>query len=286
MALSEERIVQPAASMAAMLTASLSIALGASLAKFQMFPLVGAEGATGLRGLSAALLLLVFVRPWRGLPARDKLIGYAAYGCTIAIMNLLFYMALQRIPFGLAVAIEFIGPLAVTVFSSRRAIDFAWIALAAAGLLLLLPIREHSGSLDPAGIGFALGSAFCWAIYIILGKRLSAGNGLEAVSYAMLFSALVTVPYGLAHAGAGLFGWQALALGLSVGALSSALPYCLQMYALRRMPKNVFSLTLSMEPAISALAGMALLGEFLSLSQWVAVACIVIASFGATRAAS
>ncbi len=282
---SEERIINPVVPMSAMLGASLSLALGSSLAKFQLFPLVGPEGATALRGLFAALLLLAFVRPWQRVPTRRELFGYALYGATIGIMNLLFYMALRKIPFGIAVAIEFTGPLAVMVFSSRRPIDFAWIALAATGLLLLLPIWSGAPDLDPAGIAFALGAAACWAFYIILGKRLSTGNGLEAVSYAMLFSAFITVPYGLHETGSALFGWQALWLGLFVGALSSSIPYTLQIVALKRMPRRVFSLTLSMEPAVSALAGMVVLGEFLTLAQWIAVGCVVTASFGATYAA-
>src|SRR5690606_13827024 len=127
--------------------------------------------------------------------------------------------------------------------------------------------------------------AFCWAIYIIVGKRLSSGNGMQAVAFAMVFGAAVTVPVGLAQAGAALFTWHALALGLLVGALSSSIPYSMQILALKRMPRKVFGLTLSMEPAASALAGMALLGEFLTPGQWIAVACVVTASFGSAYAA-
>lgn len=276
----EERISSPVVPLSAMLGATLSIALGSSLAKFQLFPEVGAEGATALRGVFAALLLIAFIRPWRFRPNRRELLSFAIFGGTIGIMNLLFYMALRTIPFGIAVAIEFTGPLAVTVLSSRRPLDFLWIALAAVGLVLLLPISDGAERLDPVGIAFALGAAFCWAIYIIVGKRLSSGNGIQAVAFAMIFAAVVTVPFGLAHAGASLFSWHALGLGLLVGALSSSIPYTLEIVALKHIPRKVFGLLLSMEPAVSALAGMAILSEFLTMAQWLAVACVAVASAG------
>lgn len=276
----EDRITNPFVPLSAMLGATLSIALGSSLAKIQLFPEVGAEGATALRGIFAALLLIVFIRPWRFRSSPRQMASFAIFGCTIGIMNLLFYMALRTIPFGIAVAIEFTGPLAVAVLSSRRPLDFLWIGLAALGLALLLPIWNGAAALDPIGIAYALGAAVCWATYIILGKRLSSGNGMQAVAFAMIFAAIVTVPFGLAHAGASLFSWHALGLGLLVGALSSSIPYTLEIVALKHIPRKVFGLLLSLEPAVMALAGIVILGEFLTMAQWIAVACVAVASAG------
>ena len=197
-------------------------------------------------------------------------------------MNLMFYMALRDIPFGLAVAIEFSGPLAVAIYYSRRALDFVWLALAVLGLALILPLGGNASGLNlsPVGIACALGAAVCWASYIVLGRRLGHIPSGQAVSLGLLCAALVVVPFGVAEAGLKLLTPSILLFGLMVAAISSALPYSLEMLALRRLPPATFGIALATEPAIAALMGMLLLSEHLTLTQWTAIACIMAAAMG------
>ncbi|MDQ2083403.1 EamA family transporter [Xanthobacteraceae bacterium Astr-EGSB] len=256
--------------------------VGAAVAK-SLFPLVGVEGMTALRvGLSAVILIAV-CRPWRGHRLRAGGLDVLVYGFSLGLMNLLIYSAFQYIPIGIAVAIEVTGPLAVVLFSSRRAVDFLWLALTVAGLSLLLPIEQASAALDPRGLALAFGSAACWAVYIVFGKRLSARlpSG-EAVALGMAVAALLTVPIGIGAAGTLLFAPHVLALGAAVALLSSVLPYLVEMAALARLPRKVFGILVSSAPAIAALAGFAVLGERLTLTQWLAIACVMAASAGST----
>jgi inner membrane transporter RhtA len=256
--------------------------VGAAVAK-SLFPLVGVEGMTALRvGLSAAILAAVW-RPWRGRMLRAGGRDVLVYGFALGLMNLVIYCAFQYIPIGVAVAIEVTGPLAVVLFSSRRAIDFVWLALTVGGLSLLLPIEQTTTALDPRGLAFAGCAATCWAFYIVFGKRVSARlpSG-EAVALGMAVAALLTVPIGFARAGTALFGAHALALGLAVALLSSVLPYLIEMAALKRLPRKVFGILVSAAPALAALAGFAVLGERLTPTQWLAIVCVMAASAGAT----
>ena len=264
------------------LGAMVSVNVGAAYAK-HLFPLVGSAGVTAVRVGLAAILLLAFWRPWRtSLPrlTRRDMFNILVYGAMLGGMNLLIYGAFAYIPIGVAVAIEVVGPLAVVVLASHRARDLAWVACAAAGLWLLAPTRAGAAPLDPAGVAYALAAAFCWAMYIVFGKRVSTLQGGQVVAWGMAVAALLTVPVGVAQAGAKLFTPAVLAGGLLVALLSSILPYSLEMMALKRLPRQVFGILVSAGPAVGALAGFLVLGERLSAAQWLAIALIVVATGG------
>lgn len=263
----------------ALLTSMVALALGTSLAK-QLFPLIGAQGTTTLRLGFSALVLLLATRTWRHrLPRQDWWV-VLRYGVTLGVMNLMFYMAIRTIPFGVAVAIEFCGPLAVALFSSRRRIDYLWIACAVAGLLLLLPIRGAAGSLDPAGVLFALTAATCWAGYIIFGKRTQHLHAGRTVALGVATGALVVAPVGLVHAGASLFAPQVLLVGLGAAVLSSAIPMFLEMKALRGLQAGTYGVMTSLEPALTATIAFVTLGESLTWAQWGAIVLTVVAAMG------
>ncbi|CAO4176227.1 EamA family transporter [Methylorubrum populi] len=266
----------------ALVVGMVSIQSGAALAK-GLFPVVGAAGVTTLRVSFSALILLAVWRPWRRGPERSEIGAIALYGAALGLMNLLFYLALRTIPLGIAVAIEFTGPLAVALAGSRRGLDFAWIALAVLGLGLLLPLGE-ADRLDPTGAALALGAGLCWAAYIVFGQRAGRAGGGRAVSLGMAVAALVVAPVGLAEAGTDLFTPGPLGTGLIIAVLSSALPYSLEMFALTRLPRPAFGVLMSLEPAVASLAALALLGERLNPVQAVAIGCIVAASAGITLA--
>lgn len=268
----------------AILASMVSVNAGAAWAK-HLFPLVGSQGVTAVRVGLAALIMLAIVRPWRNPPARRDALNLLVYGLMLGCMNLLIYGAFARIPIGIAVAIEVVGPLGVVVLSSRRVRDFAWVLLAAFGLWLLAPVHEGVAPLDPAGVAYALGAAFCWAMYIVFGKRVSHLNGGQAVAWGMLAAALFTVPVGVAHAGGSLLLPTVLAGGLAVAVLSSALPYSLEMAALARLPRRVFGILVSAGPAFAALAGWVVLGERLTGMQWLAILLVILACGGAAATA-
>jgi inner membrane transporter RhtA len=271
---------------AAVLGSVIALGMGTSMAKQLLFPALGAQGTSALRvGFSALVLMCVF-RPWRFSLSRPQWAAIARYGLALGLMNLLFYMAIRTIPFGLAVAIEFIGPLAVAVTGMRRKLDAAWIVLAVVGLALLLPWQGLDQALDPLGVAYALGAAVFWAAYIVYGKRAGQLPGSAVVAWGMGFAALVVVPVGALHAGDALLAPQLLAIGLGVAVVSSAIPISLEMFALQRLPKETFGVLTSTEPAVAALLGWLLLAERLTLSQWLAIACIMGASIGCTIAAS
>lgn len=268
--------------MLAILGAVTALGLGTSWAKHSLFPVVGAQGTTAVRVGFSALLLLLFWRPWRWALSGADARTVALYGAVLGAMNLCFYMSLRTIPFGIAVAIEFAGPLAVALFSSRRPLDFLWVLLAAAGLALLLPLGHDVSTLDPAGVLFALAAAVFWATYIIFGKRASHLHAGHSVSLGLFVAALVVVPVGVAHAGGALLSPVILATGLGVALISSAIPISLEMVALKRLSPQAFGIMASMEPAVAALLALALLGEYLSAMQWLAIALIVAASVGSS----
>ena len=257
----------------------VAFCVGTSFGK-QLFPQVGAPGTVSLRvGFSAILLLFAF-RPWRQPIARSDLFAIMRYGAAMGLMNFSFYMAIRTIPLGLAIAIEFLGPLSVSLLHSRSPAHFAVVALAAAGLAMLLPLGGVNHALDPVGVAFALCAGTCWALYIIFGKRVGHIPGGQGVALGMATAALVVVPIGVADAGTALLAPSAIAIGLGTALLSSAIPYSLEMVALKRIPARSFGIMMSLEPAAGTVAGAVLLGEHLSVIQLLAIALVVGASVG------
>jgi inner membrane transporter RhtA len=271
-----------AAAVASLVVAMASFQAGASIAK-QLIPAIGAPGTTALRLGLSALIVCVIQRPWRSLPSRSSLGVILAYGLALGTMNFVFYMALRTIPLGIAVALEFTGPLAVAVAGSRRRTDFLWIALAILGLLFLLPLTPTQDSLDPVGVAFALAAGVCWALYIIFGQKAGRAHGPSASTWGMLIAASFTVPLGLAFAGRGILSPAILPMGFAVAVLSSAFPYTLEMIALRQLSTTTFGTLMSLEPAVAALAGIVFLNERLTATQWLAIGAVMIASMGTVR---
>jgi len=269
----------------AVLISILSVQAGATFGK-HLFPLVGAEGTTALRQGFAALMLMMVFRPWQGGPARKDWGVLLLYAVIMGVMNLTFYMGIARVPLGIGVAIEFLGPLTVAVLTSRRAIDFVWIACAALGLAVLLPWRGGAGALDMLGVFWCGVAGVCWGLYIVIGQRVSDRiHGGKAVALAMALTTVFTVPIGVVTAGAALWSWQVLPWGIAVGLLSSAIPYTFEMAALKHMPAKTFSLMMSLEPAVGAVLAFLIVGEKLTLMQVVAIALVVTASAGSSLTA-
>jgi len=257
----------------------VSFQLGASIAK-TLIPTIGAPGTTALRLGLSALIVIVAQRPWRSVPARGDWPVMLAYGISLGTMNSVFYLALRTIPLGVAVAIEFIGPLAVAVFASKRRLDYLWVLLAAAGLWILLPIAKTGNHLDPTGVLYALAAGVCWALYIVFGQKAGKAHGTSAATWGLLIAAVVATPIGIVDAGRRLLALDVLPRGLGVAVLSSAFPYTLEMIALRRLSSKTFGTLMSFDPAIAAIAGMAFLGEHLTALQYLAIGAIIVASVG------
>lgn len=266
---------------ALVIVAMASIQVGSALAK-QLFPLVGSTGAAALRLLIAAALLVGILRPWRMRLTSANWRSLTIYGLALGGMNSLFYASIQRIPLGIAVALEVTGPLAVAVISSRRAMDFLWTALAFGGLLMLLPLGQAASGVDLLGVSYALGAGASWALYILYGKSAGAEHGVQATAAAMVVGAGVVLPFGISQAGMALFTAHVLPLAAAVAVLSTAFPYTLEMVALRRLPTKTFGTLTSLQPAFAAMSGMALLDERLTLMQWLAIGAIIAASVGTT----
>lgn len=264
-----------------LLIAMASIQSGASLAK-SMFPLVGAQGTTTLRLIFASIIMLLILRPWRARFTASTLKSVIIYGLALGGMNFLFYMSLRSIPLGIAVALEFTGPLAVALFASRRAVDFLWIGLAVIGLLLLIPIGQTGAGIDLVGTSYALGAGVCWALYILYGQKAGAEHGIQTAALGVMVAALFIAPIGIVHAGSALLNPALLPVAIGVAILSTALPYSLEMVALTRLPARTFGTLMSIEPAFGALSGLLFLNEVLSAAQWFAIAAIITASVGAT----
>jgi inner membrane transporter RhtA len=259
-----------------------SFQAGSSIAK-QLIPAIGAPATTALRLGLSALIVCVLQRPWRSPPSRSSLGVILAYGLALGTMNFVFYMALRTLPLGIAVALEFTGPLAVALVGSRRWTDLLWVGLAVLGLMFLLPLSRTEGSVDPAGVAFALAAGFCWALYIIFGQKAGRAHGPTASAWGMLIAASFTVPLGLALTGGGILSPAVLPMGFAVAVLSSAFPYTLEMIALRKLATKTFGTLMSLEPAIAALAGLVFLSERLTATQWFAIGAVMIASMGTVR---
>jgi inner membrane transporter RhtA len=268
------------AAISLLILAMISIQTGASFAK-NLFPLAGAAGATTLRLVFASVILVMIWRPWKATFTKPQLKHLFIYGASLGLMNLSFYFALERIPLGLAVTLEFVGPLTLAILSSRQKIDFFWAFLAGLGIYMVMPQTDPTHATDGLGMIFALIAGLFWAFYIHFGQK--AGKDLHgglAATLGMCFAALVVLPFSLVIDGAKLLNPSILPMGLFVGVLSSAIPYSLEMYSLKKMPTKTFGILMSLEPAVASLVGLIFLGELLTLTQWFAIGCVVIASLG------
>ena len=267
------------APIAVLIAAMVCFQLGATIAK-GLFPAVGASGTVALRLALSALMLLAVWRPWRlRLNARELRV-IVIYGAALGWMNFFFYLSLRFIPLGVAVSLEFVGPLALAMAASRRAIDFLWILLAALGLLALLPLGLGSKQLDPVGVACGLAAGAFWALYIYFGRKAGAAHGGQTTALGMLIGAVMIVPIGAASAGWQLLSPAILPAAIGVALLSSAIPYSLEMLAMPRLPTRTVGVLMSLDPALGALAGLWFLGESLTWIQWAAIASIMAASAG------
>jgi inner membrane transporter RhtA len=275
---------------AALMVSLITLCAGTSLAK-GLFPFVGAEGTTTYRLVFSTLLLMAFWRPWRRAWTWADVPILVLFGATLGLMNLLFYSAIKTVPFGLAIALEFTGPLAVALWSSKKLLDFVWIVLAVAGMGLILPLGNTMGAglqasaIDPVGIAYALGAGVCWAVYIVVGQGVADRIGAFATPVGMLVAALLVTPVGISVAGSSLLNPEWMLAGLGIALLSSAIPYSLEMYSLKHLPKQTFSILLSLEPAVGALAGWLVLSEQLNTQQLGAIGLIMVASMGSAMTA-
>ncbi|HEX5469059.1 MAG TPA: EamA family transporter [Gaiellaceae bacterium] len=268
---------------ALVLAGIVSVQLGAAVAK-SLFDDLTPTGVVALRLLFGSLVLGLLFRPRiRNRPAAELRLA-VVFGLVLVSMNLCFFQALDRIPLGIAVTLEFVGPLAVALAGSRRRADVVWVALAASGIALLAP--GIGGGLDGVGVAFALAAGGLWGAYILLGVRVGkAFAGPTGLVVAMAVGACIAVPLGAASAGASLLVPGLLAAGFGVALLSSAIPWSLELEALRRLPTHVFGVLMSLEPAVGALVGFVVLGEHLGLRPVVAIGLVVVASAGAARGA-
>jgi inner membrane transporter RhtA len=265
-----------------LLIAIFSIQAGASFAK-QLFPLLGPGATTFLRVWISALILLAIYQPWKHKFSKKSLGVVALYGVSLGAMNLLFYLALERIPLGVAVALEFTGPLAVATFASKKLLDLAWAALAAIGIVLILPHSDFSKSIDVIGVLLALGAGAFWGLYIIFGKKVGGHiQGGNATALGMFAAALTVTPTAIPQLHFAEYEGKIWLMALGVAVLSSALPYSLEMIALRRIPSKTFGVLMSLEPAVAALMGFIFLSEELSNMQLLAILCVMGASCGSS----
>jgi len=264
----------------AVLFAIISVQSGAAIAK-TLFPEIGAAATASLRiGISAILLLAVY-RPnlFKITPSQWKIV--IPYGLSLGAMNLIFYLAIERIPIGLAVTLEFIGPLLVAIWGSKRLIDFLWILLAAAGIILIAPWTNNG--IDLVGVFFALLAGSLWATYIVLGGKISKiMKGGEAVATGMLFASLLILPFGIMGNGIHNITPTFFYLGIALALLSSAIPFTLEMKALGQLPSRTFSILMSLEPAAASICALIFLQEYLTYNEILAVVFVVIASVGST----
>ena len=266
-----------------MLVGIASVQLGAGVAK-NLFDEISPTALVWLRLATSSLLLLAIARPRLGGRDRTDWLIVLGFGLTLGVMNWSIYQSFSRIPIGIAVTVEFIGPLALAVFGSRRLRDLAWVGLAALGVLLL---GAERADLDPVGVAFALVAGASWAAYILLSAHTGRRwEGLDGLAIASVVAVLLLTP-ALAGIDRGpLVDPRILLLGAAVGLLSSVVPYSCELVALRRLAPALFGVLMSLEPAAAALAGLLVVGEHLSAVQWLAVACVIAASVGATRVAA
>jgi inner membrane transporter RhtA len=260
-----------------------SVQFGAAFAK-TLFDELGAGGTVFVRTLVAAIVLVLIFRPRLAGQSRGDLGLALVFGLVLAAMNFCFYSSIERIPLGIAVTFEFVGPLGVAVFGSRRPLDLLWVVLAATGILLLSDLG--AGGLDRLGVALALFAGVFWAAYILLSARMGrVFPGGAGLALAMVVATIPLAPVGIADGGSQLLVPEILLAGVAVGVLGSAIPYALELEALRTMPVGVFGVLMSLEPAVAALAGFLVLDEGLVTREVVAIGLVVAASAGAARGA-
>jgi inner membrane transporter RhtA len=258
-----------------------SVQVGSAIAK-TLFDDIGPGGTAMLRIVLAAIVLVLLWRPSLGGHSQGDLWLAGAFGLTLAAMNLTFYAALDHIPLGAAVTCEFVGPLGVAVFGSRRPLDLLWVVLAVGGILLL--VAPSGGGLNVTGVVLALLAGCWWAAYILLSARVGrAFPGGTGLALAMAVAAVLILPVGIADGGSDLLRPEILVACLGIAVLSSLIPYSLELEALRRLPPHVFGVLMSLEPAAAAIAGLIVLGQVLKANEWAGMALVIIASAGATR---
>ena len=267
----------------AVLLAIISVQCGAAIAK-TLFPAIGAAGTASIRiGVSAIILLLAYRPNLKQITSNQWKI-VIPYGLSLGAMNLIFYLAIERIPIGLAVTLEFVGPLLVAIIGSRRLVDYCWVLLAAIGIALIAP--WSNSSLDLIGVIYALLAGALWAAYIVLGGKVSKiMNGGQAVSTGMLFAAILILPFGFYENGFANLTPKLFGMGIALALLSSAIPFTLEMKALGQLPPRTFSILMSLEPAAASICAFLFLQEHLSFYQILAVLCVVVASAGSTLTA-
>lgn len=267
----------------AILLAIISVQFGAAIAK-SLFPAIGAAGTASLRiGISALILFLAYRPNLRKItPQQWKLV--IPYGLSLGTMNLIFYLAIERIPVGLAVTLEFVGPLVLAVFGSKRLIDYLWVFIAAIGIVLIAPWSGNG--IDIIGALFALLAGVFWATYIVLGGKVSkVMKDGDAVSTGMLFASLLIIPFGIMENGLSNLTPNLLGMGIALALLSSAIPFTLEMKALGQLPPRTFSILMSLEPAAASICAFLFLQEHLNFSEIIAVFFVIIASIGSTMTA-
>jgi inner membrane transporter RhtA len=266
---------------ALVLGAITSVQLGAAVAT-TLFEAIGPGGTVFERLAFGSLVLLAVWRPRIRGRSRRELLQAAVFGLVLAAMNLSFYEALDRIPLGIAVALEFVGPLTVALLGSRRALDLLWVAFAAAGILILTHPGGHS--LDGLGVALALLAGVFWGAYIVLNARLGqVFPGVTGLTLGMCVGTLAVAPLGIVEGAGQLLSLETLVLGGAVGVLSSVIPYSFEVEALRRIAPPVFGVLMSLEPAVAALAGFLVVGQRISVRLLVGIALVVVASVGTTR---
>jgi inner membrane transporter RhtA len=254
--------------------------IGAAVAK-GLFPAVGPQGATTLRLCLGGAMLLAVARPWRRWPRQAPLLPLIGLGVAMAGTILLFYLAIERLPLGVAIALQFLGPLSVAVLGSKRATDLLWAVLAGSGVWLLVGPTPGREALDLVGMVFALGAAAGWASYMLLGRITGSAFGRSAAALSVSIAGLLILPVGIAHAGTALMTVELLPLALAVALFSAALPFSLELYALLRLPARTFAVFTSLEPAFGVIFGFLILGEVLARTQLAGVSMVMLAAAGA-----
>ena len=271
----------------ALVLSIISLCIGNSFAK-GLFESVGPIGTTTLRLLFSTTFMLVFWRPWRIALTRSDLATIIPYGVCMVCMNSTFYLAIDRLPLGVTLAIQFSGPLTVAVLSSRSRFDFLWVFFALVGLYLLLwpgGPSDELVKLDPLGVVYALIAGAFWGLYILVGQRARLIHPGLITTYGFATASLLILPIGIISAGDSLINPNVLLFGLGIALLSSAIPFTLEIFSLRILPIKTFSIMVSLEPAVGALTGILILNEFLDLREWLAVMLIVFAAVGTTATA-